>query len=171
MKDKRSTIILLAAVGLVWGFALYQIISGFMGGNEPVFKKEASVNIQEVVWESDSFSLKLNYRDPFLGRSHMTLASSIPEGAPLRRSPVRKAEPERKPEPERAPVLKVDISFVSYIGLIKNQKTGKEVSLLSIHGRDYFMTEGQAEKEVTLLRNMVDSVEIRYKDEQFFIKR
>lgn len=171
MKDKRATIILLAAVGLVWGFALYQIISGFMGGEEPVYKKKASVQVQDLVVENDSFNLRLNYRDPFLGKLPAMAAGSTTRPVQVRSGRGAKPVPPKKQEPVLAPVLKPDVSFVNYIGLIKNQKTGKEVSLVSIHGRDYFMLEGQTEKEVTLLKNRIDSIQIQYKEEQFFIKR
>jgi len=171
MKDKRATIILLAAVGLVWGFALYQIISGFMGGEEPVYKKKASVHVHDLVVENDSFNLRLNYRDPFLGKLPSVAAGGTGGIVPVRASVSVKRPPEKKPEPVLIPVLKADVSFVNYIGLIKNQKTGKEVSLVSIYGRDYFMLEGQTEKEVTLLKNMIDSIQIQYREDKFFIKK
>ena len=144
-----------------------------MGGDEPVYKKKASVHIPDLVVENDSFNLQLSYRDPFLGKLPAVVLGYTGETVSVRRSVQKKTDSEKKSElvPIPVQVFKADVSFVNYIGLIKNQKTGKEVSLISIHGRDYFMLEGQTEKEVLLLKNMIDSIEIQYREDKFFIKR
>jgi hypothetical protein len=164
MKDKKSTIILITAVGLVWGFALFQLISSFFGKNEPVVKKAEYSDQSTLNLDDDSFELELNYRDPFLGKV-FTERIVTPHKVAIN-GPVSKVV---KPEPEIKKV--VDLSFIKYIGLIKNQKSGKQVSLLAIHGKDYFMLEGQTEKEITLLKNMIDSVQIKYQNSNYYIKK
>lgn len=166
MKDKRTTLLLIVAVGLVWGFALYQFIVGFLGKddavyNKPVLSESLPINLQE-----EEFELQVNYRDPFLGKVFIerTAASGV-----VSTHSQASAKKVAKPEPEVKKM--VDLSFVHYIGLIKNQKSGKQVSLLAINGKDYFMVEGQTEKEVTLVKNLVDSVQINYQGSNYYIKK
>lgn len=162
MKDKKSTILLVLAVALVWGFAVYQFVAGFGGGDETYeMEYRASVPAPMVMIE-DSFALQLDYRDPFLGKVYYSSPRPM----------VKKQVRQNKQQLEKAvPEVKVDLSFIKYIGLIFNQKSGKEVSLLSIQGKDYFMMEGQSVQDVLLLENLEDSVHIEYKGQKYFIKR
>jgi hypothetical protein len=164
MKDKKTTILLLVAVGLVWGFAMYQLISAFLGKDDYSRPKTMLADTSVVNFVEDSFSLDLKYRDPFLGKIYR---AEKPSGnRVINKTPAKVIN---KPEPE---IKKhVDLSFIKYIGLIKNQNNGKQVSILSINGKDYFMLEGQIEMEITLKRNMIDSVEIVYLGTQYFIKK
>lgn len=162
MKYKKSTILLVLAVAFVWGFAVYQLIAGFGGGDDAYNAGyQASIPAPVAIVE-DSFSLQLDYRDPFLGKVNY----SMPKPAMKKQANVKK-----EPLENTVPEVKVDLSFIKYIGLIFNQKSGKEVSLLSIQGKDYFMMEGQSVQDVLLLENLVDSVHIEYKGQKYFIKR
>lgn len=88
MKNKKMTYLLLVLTVLLWGGVVYRIVS-YTGNDSPIPKnsvKEASMPRADTL----DFSLKLDYRDPFLNTgqkqevaglrkvSHRVMSKSVP---------------------------------------------------------------------------------------------
>lgn len=159
MKNKNVTYLLLASVVLVWGVAIYQLTSSLFFS-----KVESEVAVRKSKKQANSivdkpFELSNNYRDPFLG-NFKSYSKPV----------VRKQEVKKVVKESSMPVP-VDFSFIKYIGKIKNQKTGKEVALVSIYNSNYFLSDGDSVASVILKRSFKDSIEIYYMKRKYFIRK
>ena len=157
MKNKKFTFLLILAVAVVWGIIVYQLFKASeetvptpLTGNKVPAKKAV-----RYFSSPDTFSLSLDYRDPFFAESTISQADS---------SPVQVAV--------KAPVLVkpfVDWQPIKYAGYILNPATKKRVSILSLNGREQMLEENQEAGGVKLLRNAGDSVLVRYQGEVKFL--
>lgn len=164
MKNRKLTYFLIVAVLLVWGFALYQIVGALWKGEEESFLQTDDVREGTFHSHDEHFAIKANYRDPFLGKVTLANHSGLSKMSPVKT--VKQAVVQQK---LRLPQF--DMSFVTYIGKIKNQKTGKEVALVSIHGNQYFLSDGAMVDSVTLVKSYKDSIEVRFRKNRFFIRK
>lgn len=162
MKNKKTTYGLLVAVALVWGVAIYQLVTGFSGTEVRQQKKISLPAVADSAFVEDDFALINNYRDPFFGKV-------FTERKPVVRSSVKK--PEAPPPAPKVPELPPDLSFISYRGMIRNHKTNKEVALVSIHGREYMVADGDSVQHVIFAKNYKDSLSIIYKGKNCSITR
>ena len=154
MKKKPVLFLLLAAAILVWGTVAWRIISGISGGNKMVRRViPTKVLVIEEEGFADSFEIKANYPDPFLGGWPKSNAKSIRKK--VKPAKATKKTPEKPKEPE------IDWSFIQYKGLIKN-KNGKKVGLASVNGQDFIINEGMELQEVLIKKIYEDSVEVLY---------
>lgn len=103
MKNKKMTYLLLVLTVLLWGGVVYRIVS-YTGNDSPIPQsavKEVSMSRADTL----DFSLKLDYRDPFLNTGRKQEVAGLRKGSNRVMS---------KPVPE-PPVFK-------YKGLIRNKK-------------------------------------------------
>lgn len=155
MKKKPVLFLLLAAAILVWGTVAWRIISGLSGGNKMVRRVvPQKVLVIEEDGFADSFEIKANYPDPFLGGWPRSNTASVRK----KPTPVKK---EVKVAPEKPKEPEIDWSFIQYKGLIKN-KNGKKVGLASIKGQDFIINEGMEINEVLIKKIFEDSIQVFY---------
>lgn len=163
MKNKKLTVFLFIGVALVWGFAIFQLLVNF-SGNEPAEKKDHKIVLsQSLLLKEDTFQLVLKYRDPFRIKSVRTPSASI------RRVPVKPVVPSKPPE-EKKPEI-IDWSFVRFIGLISNRDKNKSVALVSLHGKEKMVSEGDSIGEVHFLKYFPDSILISKGINKTYISR
>ncbi len=160
MKNKNITYLLLAVVGLVWGTIFYKFIAGLTVENvqtENIIPKRT--RYRESIL-SDSFALFANYRDPFLGKSAFSSNENYtPIRTIFRPKVVKKAEV----IPTKAPI---DWSFIKYFGIIKNKNSGKEVALVSIHGKEYMASTNAVLESLSIISFSKDSLNVLYQGEK-----
>ena len=132
------------AVLLVWGLVAYRIISS-LNNDEPAYNNVFSnvVPMEEDV-QPESFSLRLDYRDPFLtGRPRKRAQRSVIDtdiATPVAQ-PVTPAV--QQPEPDPEPVM--DWSPLAYVGLIQRSGSSNNqapVALVSINGSSRMVKTG-----------------------------
>lgn len=158
MKNKKATYILLSIVAAIWGIIVYKIFST-VGSKESIQQENISYSsMLPVKTAIDTFSIIANYRDPFLGK--MTLSPSENDKP---KTSVKKIE-KPAPEPLKWP-------SIVYRGMIKNQKTGKQLYLLTIDKQDNMMKPGEMISDIELKRVYRDSVEVVFKKEKRTIKK
>jgi hypothetical protein len=154
MKPKWMMWLLGAAAVMVWGLIIYrvwQVAAGDMpvpsGAQSGVYKLP-----EERYAETDTFTLALNYRDPFEAWSPAPSEQVHPmPGQPAARKTVM-------PQPVLATP-----EIVDYKGYIINPASKKIVSVMTIKNKERMMTEGELFDEVRLLKNMKDSVKVACK--------
>jgi hypothetical protein len=161
-KNKNFTIALGGGVILLWIFVLYKFYKSFWGDSSVAVIKNDRIEKAVIKKETNnSFVLKLDYRDPFSNK--LIRLNTIPVVGNKTTAPV---VPKVKPVKE-----KVDFSFIKYIGLIKNTENKKQVALVSIHGQEYMVSEGELIHEVNFLKNHKDSIQVSYMGAVSYLKK
>ncbi|HEX8269333.1 MAG TPA: hypothetical protein VF581_05535 [Flavobacterium sp.] len=145
MKNKRSIYILLPAVLLIWGSVLYQFFSLSDGGSTQLQISNDFDDEPHAELKKDTFSINVNYRDPFLG----TIPKSYVPPAKPRKVVKDKAESLLWPT-------------IIYKGTVSDNKEKSQVFLLIINGRTCLMKKGSVEDDVLLKRGDRRQVEVIY---------
>lgn len=151
MKNKKNIYILLPLVLLVWGAVIFQVFS-FTNSEEIVSDSNPEFNFKPIkVNKRESFSINVNYRDPFLGKMHSS------ETAPSVKT--NSSESIKKPKQ----VEQLVWPNIVYKGLISDSKSKNQIFMLIIDGKNYYMKIGDTENEVFLKKGDKESVYVKYK--------
>ena len=76
MKNKKYIYLLIPLTIVIWGLIIYKIVS-YKGDGYESFKKEIkNNNTQDIIISDDTFSLFLNYPDPFLKQKELPIKSN-----------------------------------------------------------------------------------------------
>ncbi len=154
---KSLNYILIAAVILVWALIITKVVDAFDSGDEPVILKQQVKRevYNDFALPKDTLSLLLNYRDPF----GLTTAKDSVTVNPVKKSL------KIMPAPRRA-----NLSFIQYSGYIKNPGSNKLLAMMKIKNQEIIMSEGQTAEGIKLIRNMKDSLHIKFNGELRFIR-
>jgi len=139
--------------------------------DEPASILNTSKKMKKVDYQSvkDSFSLLLNYPDPFFKKKSYSAYQGMYSygNSTGDRSSVAKF----KPKKEVKPVPVIDWSFIHFKGTIKRHSTGKTLTLLNINGDEHAIEEGKVMDNVTLVKNCKDSILVKYNGVKKYIKK
>lgn len=150
MKNKKTTYILLVVVLFVWAMVIYQFFS-FSGGSESITENHTALNIKPVqAPKRDTFSINVNYRDPFLGKMY---------------NPDNKKATKKRNTSNKTKETIVWPSII-YKGLVSDSDDKQKVFMVIIKGKTFFMREKDTEEEVTLLKGNREFIEVKYKDKK-----
>ena len=163
MKSKKSTTLLLLAVAAVWGIIFYQL---FISMKEEIHALPTTMN-RSVKNESlddyrpkDTFTLKLDYRDPMLGEAVAIEKAEETVTAPVVSRPVSFQVP-KPAQPQD------DIKYTGYI----SGSTGKiTAAIISLNGKELMLGEGESQEGLKVLKNYRDSIKINYRERTRFIR-
>ena len=146
MKNKRNVYILLPIVIGIWGMVIYTFFS-FTSPEMPIENNIGTLNIKPlVVKEKDTFSIKVNYRDPFLGKMHQPKTAGK---KPLKK--IAKKEEEVIVWPS-----------IIYKGIVSDNKEKKKVFMVVINGQTFFMKENDSQSDVLLKGGDRKTITVRY---------
>lgn len=163
MKNKRTTYILIISVVAVWGIIFYRIFTATQAAEPVSFNLPASKASYESLYDyqmKDTFTLALNYRDPFLGgepQSEIPVTTVPREPAGFVMNAIAAPPP-------------VNWEIIRYTGYIMNPNIRRAVAIMNINGKEYMLSEGQKADGVTLIKSYRDSVKISYQSKTKFIR-
>lgn len=149
MKNKKKTYILLFIVLLIWGLVIYQFFS--LGNSEVAINETGSnydlkpLNIKK----RDTFSINVDYRDPFLGRMYQ------PE--------TKSSKPFKRKVHPKEPVIWPNII---YKGIVSDGKDKKKVFMVMINGQAHFMKENDREQGIQLKSGNRSSIQVIYEGQR-----
>ncbi|RYJ42040.1 hypothetical protein [Flavobacterium beibuense] len=149
MKNKKNIYILLPIVLLIWGMVIYRLFS-FTNPETDTTIASSTVRLKPLdIKERDTFSIDVNYRDPFLGKMY-------------------RPESQKTLKTHSVKTIKEPIVWpaVIYKGIVSESNGKKKVFMLSINGKTYFMTEKTTEEGVTLKKGNRSTIEVIYKGEK-----
>lgn len=163
MKNKKLSYFLICAVIAVWGFIVYNIVLAIPKNEPTPAPKRTAMTQSEVSLspaEEDTFTLLLNYRDPFLeteaqdesGEEEFNDNSGIP------------LQIIKTPAP--APV---NWDGIKYTGFIVNSVNSRLVSIVVVNGKELMLVDGQTISGYKLVKNYGDSIKVLYKDHTKFL--
>jgi hypothetical protein len=159
MKSKKGVYFLLVLVLAIWGAVVYKLFFQNKGGDVPSISKASFVaETVDLSMLNDTFSIHQNYRDPFLGKTTEKRISSSGQ----------KAVSNLVAKP--APTL-IKWPAIAFHGLIRNQKSNKQVALVQIDGHTYNMSPGETQARVELKRCFKDSVLVGFDGEKKTVKK
>jgi len=156
------TYLLLAVAVLVWGLIGYRFFDALKESPDegipfkPANKSKEPLN--DYAFKADTSKLVLNFRNPF----------SLAKAEEPAQIPVSKLIPKTTALPVATkPAL--NWGFIKYSGYIRNPVTKKLIAIVSINGANVMMDEGEKVGQVTLLKNMRDSIKVMYDGKTKFI--
>lgn len=161
MKNKKLLYVLIPAVLLVWGIIIYKIVA-------PASLEENTTGLQNIQFASnstteilsDTFSINPNYRDPFLSKE---VKKSIPSENKVSNVVAAPAVIKKITEPS------IKWPALIYSGLIKNQKSNKQLVLISINGQSSSIKIGEVINGIELMKVFKDSIEVKFGNEKKFV--
>jgi hypothetical protein len=159
MKNKKMLYVLIPAVLLVWGMIIYKIVSPVSGGDNITGLQNnqfALSSTTEIL--NDTFSINPNYRDPFLGKTTKKSNPSENKESNADIDPIKKNTATSTKWPS-----------LIYGGMIKNQKSNKQLVLIQINGQSSSIKLGEVINGIELIKIFRDSIEVRFGKENKFV--
>lgn len=166
MKNKTITYFLLGTVVLVWGGIFLKVFATFFSQDKSVQNIPIHKSVETPVdYGTAVYSIRANYRDPFLSNSIIAeRESSSDEGRIERKQQAKKVLPKQIETP-------IDWSFVKYLGSIKNSGNGKKIALVSIRNQEVMIEEGMEHEGLKCLKYYRDSIVVIYQGKRACIKK
>ncbi|OFY82851.1 MAG: hypothetical protein A3F72_01835 [Bacteroidetes bacterium RIFCSPLOWO2_12_FULL_35_15] len=159
MKNKKLLYILIPLTLLVWGIIVYRIIATTNSGNENQIQSMQQIENATIENMNDTFLINPNYRDPFLGKMIKNVTTSATTSLQKTITTVK-----------NTPILSSWPTIV-YLGIIKNQKSNKQLTLVQINGQSYSMKIGETVNSVELCKVFKDSIEVKFGKEKKFCRK
>jgi hypothetical protein len=162
MENKYVKYGLIIAVISVWALIVFRVIKGF-GKSEvpPTENKHSPVNGYKSL--DDTFSLVLNYPDPFLP----TLDSVIEDTVVKAINPVGPNTNTVNVDPP--PTKEMVTGIVQYTGIISNPQKKSKIAIINIQGKEFLMKENESNEEIRLMKIEKTLIRILYKGKVFEI--
>ncbi len=165
MKNKKTLFILIPLNLFVWGYIGFVFYSSLNKKEQLVIRDNFPVQTGLALAETDTFSLALNYNDPFKdifgGSNSLRYTGNI--------SVNKTANPVKKNVKSNAVV--VNWPSIKYGGVIKNPKAKKVLALVAINNKEYMLKPGEVKDSVKLIAVFRDSITVQYLKEKRIIKK
>ena len=161
MKNKKQVFFLLPTVALVWGLIIYKVINGASSDHtayKSVNKVAASTN--PVVSTDKSYTLVLNYDDPFGKVSKPRTKKSVqPTAKPIKKKVVKAETPE------------IDLSKFIYQGMVQNAGSKQKIALVLVNNQMKMVKKGDLiDEECKVVEIRKDAIQIKLNKDTFTIK-
>jgi hypothetical protein len=147
MKNKKSIYILLPIVLLIWGGVMYQFFS-FSDTNEieTIAANELILKPLKII-KRDTFSIDVNYRDPFLGKIYTPKKQVL------------------TPKIKKKPTIEEPLIWptIIYKGIVSDTKDKTTIFMVLIAGQTFLMKKGEVQNEVFLKEGDKESIYLKYK--------
>lgn len=144
MKNRKILYLLVPMVLLIWGIIILRIVNQVRNRNMISVKLSDSVFKKVEQQQSDTLKLKLDYRDPFLGKNDILKTNIYPQGSVTRTSLISSRD--------------VTVPVSVYYGLVINPKNKKKTGLLMVNQKNYLVREGESVENEKVLKLYQDSV-------------
>jgi type II secretory pathway component PulC len=158
MKNKKVVYFLIFVVLLIWGIIFYRIFSTVGSENNTSYPNN-EVKKETGKAASDTFTIDGNYRDPFLG----TIQVERPPAKPVSIAKVLTKDP--------AVVQILPWPSLVFGGMIKNQKSNKQLVLLQINGQNNLMKTGDLLDGIQLVKVAKDSILVSFQKGKKWIRK
>ena len=165
MKNKKTTQVFLAVALIgIWGTIFYRVYEGMQGDGENNFQvSKLPIIDTTTAIEEAGFSLRLDYGDPFFGRTYET--PTYDEFAEMSSTPSEINTITQPPPVVNNQKKKKNIKFpaITYQGLVTNKQTNQQMAILKINKKTHRLKSGQKVNDIQLTKMHRDSVRIYYK--------
>jgi len=136
-------------------YRIFSVVASSESVNRQQSNDDGTLNIESTLL--DTFSIVANYRDPFLGKM-------ISINKPVFNSLTKIAKTQKT-------IQSVQWPLIVYNGMIKNQKSNKQVVMVQINGQSNLMREKEIFAGIELMKIYKDSIEVGYQKQMKIIKK
>jgi len=150
LKNKKNIYFLLPAVIIVWGLLVYKIIGGLNPSAQETKLIESIGQFKpKTITQTSSFTIKANYRDPFLGTFEKKKRKVI----------------KRKNIPT---VKKPSVPFptIVYKGIVSPKGKNEKVFLIIVNGRQHMFKRSTVFNEVKLLNGNAQEITVVFQQQK-----
>jgi len=147
--NRNIKVILILSLLAIWSLVAYRVING-TSSNKMKIKPIINQIKNESPLKEDTFSLLINYPDPF-----------IPDTSQLY------DEPKYTTKTERSDTLKISINFIQFVGIIRNPTKKINLAIVSIYGKEYLVKEGKKLEGITFNKIEKNKINLVYKSQTF----
>ncbi|MBI5541224.1 MAG: hypothetical protein HY951_14255 [Bacteroidia bacterium] len=159
MKNKSVRYILIFLVVLIWGTIAYKFLTYVNTDEDEILTQNTPKQKNEQNTITDTFQLVASYRDPFLGKSVVTNVQNTNQ------SSQRIIKTEKQKEIPKIEKKAISWPKLIYLGIIVNQKSKNQTSILKINGKDFIIHQGNIVSEVEIIKLYNDSVTVKYSED------
>jgi len=145
MKNKKLLYILIPLCAFVWGAILYNIMNVVSDGEELVAANSVIVEKTAVVHKAETFSINVNYRDPFLDKVFKPRV-------------VKKVERQIKKQPFVWPKIE-------FQGVFKKPNSSDLLGIISVNGSEEIVQKGATIDEVKIISIKSNEIKVSFKGE------
>lgn len=161
MKKKTRLIILIPAFAAVWGLIAFRVVQYFYASDQPASDPIINTTLTTNNQTTDSTLMIWIYRDPFLDRPLISLASKDWDFSATSSSPNITISHYQQPEAEK-PII---WPAIAYLGLIRNNFNGKMVAMLRINNKVILLGTLQTYNGVALQSASQNSAVVSFQNE------
>ena len=161
-KSKLTVSILLLVTTAVWGIVIFKIYNT-VSSKSDIRINDTAIELESEDKHIDTFSLKLNYKDPFLKYNYSFMTN-------LNNTNIL---PKLKEKKEIAVNTSPMILFpnFSYLGAVKNQKSNVSFAYIQLNNESRTMKLGDSYAGIELKKIFKDSIEVMYLKKLKIIKK
>jgi hypothetical protein len=161
MKNKKVLYFLFPATLIVWITIFVRIYNTLNPTSEiKISTLNDSKEVQASQMVSDTFSIDNNYRDPFVGDKIILKTNNASSN---NFNPIKPVVPIPKKESLWPKIL--------YLGMIKNQKSNKQLVLVQINDNLETMKIGDLNNNIQVCKIFKDSIEVMFGKQKKFIRK
>lgn len=149
MKNKKNIYFLLPAVLIIWGILIYKVIVGLNPSTHQNQTTEVVGQfIPKTLKQSETFTLKADYRDPFLGTIER-----------------KRTVPSIK---KRVETEKITIPFptITFKGIVSPKGKNEEVFLILVNGQQHLFKKNSVINNVKLLSGNSQEIKLQFQDQK-----
>ncbi|MBI2269772.1 MAG: hypothetical protein HYU69_05370 [Bacteroidetes bacterium] len=151
------TYLMVPVVIAIWAYVFYSIFGNKDKPDKDLLHPANAARLNNTTGQPvDTFSIKADYRDPFLDK---LMGGEQPKSASAIKTPPVKVQP------------LTTWPQVAYFGIIKNQTGNKQLALLQINGKQSRMQLNQMAGDITLMKITKDSVQVKFGKEMKYVRR
>lgn len=168
MKNKKFTYILIPLVLVLWGTIVYRIFHTVNNNNSTtLMDKDSSVSTIQGQIVPDTFSIHPDYNDPFQRQK-----AKNPNSSKIHIQAVTNHSQEQQNTKQAInQIVALTWPNIIYNGLVKNQKSNKQLAILQVNGQSNIMQVGDIIADVKLVKITTDSVELVFQNTKKAIKK
>ena len=159
MKNKKIIYVLLPLTLIIWGMIVYKIFFNTDTQEESSSFVQSKRVKNSAVTSTDTFTLLLNYTDPFLKQERRVTPNN---GSTTKKT--TEPKPQKNTEVLNWPIVK-------YGGLVKQVNKENELAIVSINGSSTFMKTGETVNDIKLIRIYNDSIIVSFQTQKRTIKK
>lgn len=166
MQQKNLKYILLTGVAIIWGAIIYKVLNGMSNENRIItlIPKQKNNIIDKSL--NEPYRLLANYADPFGAEGEEELNKNFKDSSKNSANSLQE-----KAVLDNRTVIKPDLSFIQYKGMITNPVSKKRIAIISINGKDEFVGPKTRINNIKVNTIQQDKISIIYLKSQYWIKR
>ncbi len=154
-KSKKGLYIAISLNLIIWGYVGY-VVCDYLRTDDDIIPTELPVNFsKKKKSDSTTYSLALNYPDPFLKEEPRPRNNNTSKSANNTSKPIQVTVPQKT-------ITEVPKSLdIKYMGLVENKTSGAATGLVSINGKSFLVKKGEKVEGILIKTLSSEKMEVK----------